>query len=59
MSTASFTFVRGTLLYFTLPLLMLTAIGIRKWPNWVVTLLVLVSIAHYVLGSLFLCRVLA
>lgn len=44
---------------FTLPLLMLTAAGIRKWPRVVVTALVLISIAHYILGTLFLCRIVA
>ena len=44
---------------FTLPLLMLTAIGIRKWPGWVITILVLVSIVHYIVGTLFLSGFLA
>jgi len=44
---------------FTVPLLMLTAFGIRGWPRWVVGLLVLVSVVHYVLGTLFLSGILA
>lgn len=39
---------------FTVPLLMLTALGIKSWPRLIVGLLVLVSIGHYVLGTLFL-----
>jgi hypothetical protein len=35
---------------FTLPLLLLTAIGIRRWPTWLIALLVAVSVAHYVYG---------
>jgi len=44
---------------FMVPLLMLTALGIKGWPRWVVGLLVLVSIVHYVLGTLFLSGILA
>jgi hypothetical protein len=42
---------------FTVPLLMLTAMGARSWPKWLVFLLTLVSIAHYILGTLFFIRV--
>jgi len=35
---------------FTLPLLLMTAMGVRNWPNIIIYLLVLISIAHYVLG---------
>jgi hypothetical protein len=44
---------------FTVPLLILTALGIGRWPRWVVALLVLVSIGHYVLGTLFLSGILS
>lgn len=44
---------------FMVPLLLLTALGIRDWPRWVVGPLVLVSVVHYVLGTLFLCGILA
>lgn len=39
---------------FTIPLLLLTAMGMRKWRNKFSALLVLVSIAHYVAGFAFL-----
>jgi hypothetical protein len=42
---------------FTFPLLMLTAIGIRNWPKWVSFLLILISIAQYVIGTLYFIRV--
>ena len=35
---------------YTVPLLLLTAIGIRRWPQWLLTLLTAISVAHYVLG---------
>jgi len=44
---------------FTVPLLILTALGITRWPRSIVVLLVLVSIVHYVLGTLFLSGILA
>jgi hypothetical protein len=44
---------------FTVPLLMLTAFGINRWPRWVVTVLVIVSVIHYSLGTLYLSSVLA
>ena len=44
---------------FMVPLLMLTALGIKSWPRWVIGLVVLISIVHYVLGTLFLSRILA
>lgn len=44
---------------FTVPLLMLTALGIKTWPRWIVGVLVLVSIVHYVLGTMFLSGLLS
>jgi hypothetical protein len=44
---------------FMVSLLMLTALGIRSWPRLIIGLLVLVSIGHYVLGTLFLSGILA
>ena len=44
---------------FMVPLLMLTALGIKSWPRWVIGLVVLISIVHYVLGTLFLSEILA
>jgi hypothetical protein len=42
---------------FTLPLLLLTAIGFRTWPKWLSFLLVMISIAHYIIGTLYFIRV--
>ena len=42
---------------FTVPLLFLTAIGFRTWPKWLSLLLVLISIAQYIIGTLFYIRV--
>jgi hypothetical protein len=41
---------------FTVPLLLLTAIGIRRWPRWLIAILTVVSIVHYVVGALYLAR---
>ena len=35
---------------FTLPLLMLTAYGIRRWPRWLLALTCAISVAHYALA---------
>ena len=37
---------------FTMPLLLLTAIGMSKWPKWLSSLLIVISIVHYVLGTI-------
>lgn len=37
---------------FTAPLLLLTALGLRRWPLWVIVVLTLISIAHYLRGTL-------
>jgi hypothetical protein len=42
---------------FTMPLLLLTAIGFRKWPKWLILLLLMISIIHYIIGTLFFIRV--
>ncbi|HEY0601907.1 MAG TPA: hypothetical protein VGD58_03300 [Herpetosiphonaceae bacterium] len=39
---------------FTVPLLLLTAIGIRRWPLWLVGVLVTISVLHYLIGALYL-----
>ena len=39
---------------FTIPLLLLTAVGLRRWPINVITLLLLISILHYILGTVYL-----
>lgn len=36
---------------FTVPLLLLTALGLRRWPVWLVAQLVALSIATYLLGT--------
>jgi hypothetical protein len=40
----------------TLPLLLLTAIGIRSWPKWLLMVLTTVAIAHYIIGVLYFIR---
>jgi len=35
---------------FVVPMLILTAMGIKSWPNRIIALLVLVSIIHYFVG---------
>lgn len=39
---------------FMVPLLLLTALGIRRWPSWVLALLTLISIVHYLIGTIYL-----
>jgi len=41
---------------FAFPLLLLTAIGMRKWPKWLSFLLILISITQYVIGTLYFIR---
>ena len=41
----------------TMPLLLLTAIGFRKWPKWLILLLIMISIIQYFIGVLFFIRV--
>ena len=36
---------------FTVPLLLLTAIGIRKWPSWLLGACTFVAIAQYTVGT--------
>ncbi|MEN9934638.1 MAG: hypothetical protein RLZZ387_1217, partial [Chloroflexota bacterium] len=43
---------------FTVPLLLLTAAGARRWPLWLFAAAVAVSIAHYALGTLFVAGLL-
>jgi len=38
---------------FTMPLLLLTALGSRNWPKWLRVLLLVISIAHYLIGTVF------
>jgi hypothetical protein len=39
---------------FTVPLLLLTALGIRRWPTWLLTLLTLAAVVQYVIGAVYL-----
>jgi hypothetical protein len=39
---------------FTVPLLLLTAMGLRRWPVWLVAILTGISILHYLPGALYL-----
>jgi len=43
---------------FMIPLLLLTALGIRRWPTRVLALFTLASIAQYVIGTIYLGRIL-
>jgi hypothetical protein len=38
---------------FTMPLLLLTALGFRKWPKWLLIILVAISIAQYLIGTVY------
>jgi hypothetical protein len=38
---------------FTVPLLLLTALGVRRWPTWVLALLTALSIVQYLIGALY------
>ena len=53
MSTGWIQFGPRYTLDFTLPLLMLTAYGVRRWPAWVTVLLTVISIVHYLVGSYY------
>jgi hypothetical protein len=39
---------------FTIPLLLLTALGVRHWPTWALVLLTAISIVTYLVGTLYL-----
>jgi hypothetical protein len=39
---------------FIVPLLLLTAIGIRRFPNWLIAILVLISVIHYMTGAMMM-----
>jgi hypothetical protein len=43
---------------FTVPLLLLTAQGIRRWPLWVLGLHTLITVLHYLIGAFYLGTVL-
>jgi hypothetical protein len=36
------------------PLLLLTAMGLRRWPVWLVAISAGISIVHYLAGALYL-----
>jgi hypothetical protein len=42
---------------FTVPLLLLTAIGIKRWPRAVLLLLTLIGIVHYAIGTAWLSTI--
>ena len=54
MGTGYITFGPRYTLDFTVPLLLLTALGIEKWKPTTVSLLALVSVVHYFIGTLAL-----
>jgi len=39
---------------FTVPLLLLAAMGVRRWPTWLLALLTGISIVSYIIGTLTL-----
>jgi hypothetical protein len=39
---------------FGVPLMLLTALGVQRWPRRVLLLLTLIAIAHYVVGTVYL-----
>lgn len=41
---------------FTVPLLLLTALGVRRWPNWVLALATVIGVVQYIVGALYLGR---
>ncbi len=41
---------------YTVPLLLLTAVGVRHWPSWVLGLLTVLSIVHYIVGTIYLAQ---
>jgi len=43
---------------FMVPLLLLTAIGIKRWPRWVLLVLTVIAIVHYVVGTVWLSTIL-
>ena len=42
---------------FTVPLLLLTALGFRNWPKWLGLLLMVISIAQYLIGTIYYIHV--
>lgn len=52
MGTGWFQFGPRYTLDFTVPLLLLTAMGVNRWPNSVLGLLATISIVHYISGTL-------
>lgn len=57
MGPGSFQFGPRYTLDFFAPLLLLTAMGMKRWPNWLVGLLVAISILQYLLGTLIYVHV--
>ena len=41
------------------PLFLLTALGIRRWPNWLVSTLVGIALLHYLVGALMYAHLVA
>ncbi len=51
MGTGEIQFGPRYLLDWHLPLLMLTALGMRRWPNWLLVVLTMASVLQYVIGA--------
>jgi hypothetical protein len=54
MGTGWYQFGPRYTLDFTVPLLLLTAMGVRRWPVWLLALLTLISMISYIIGTLYL-----
>lgn len=54
MGPGSFNFGPRYALDFTVPLMLLTAMGVRRWPGWLCALALAISLLHYLLGALML-----
>lgn len=39
---------------FTVPLLLLTGMGVRRWPTWLLVILTLAAVVQYVIGTIYL-----
>jgi hypothetical protein len=57
MGTGEIQFGPRYSLDFTVPLLLLTAMGVRRWPNWLLVLLTALAVLQYVIGAVFIGQV--
>jgi hypothetical protein len=59
MGTGWLTFGPRYTLDFTVPLLLLTALGMGKWKPWIPTVLAIISVLQYLYGMSYLIKVIA